>query len=191
MSANKRLTGTAARWQVRVSPVGNWHCIQWTDPAHTTDRFLALTHTSYLCSRTPTENHWADTVTLSFPSALELEQEECVCRAFCKNNMGLGDSILWGDLEGRGASLQHPSVPEKQKAKMYFGKHLTRILCHIVTLSFSLSLYFHSLALTCSLMHAHAHRLSNLTLSLKTAIIASRLLWLGSDRVCSLGPALS
>lgn len=58
---------------------------------------------------------------------------------------------------------------------MYFGKHLTRIHCHIVTLSsslVSLSLCFHSSALDLSLTHAHTQRKSNLTQSLKTAIIS-------------------
>lgn len=59
---------------------------------------------------------------------------------------------------------------------MYFGKDLTRIHCHIVTLSFSLFslFYLHSLALSLPLMHTNAHRQSNLMLNIKTVVIASR-----------------
>lgn len=90
--------------------------------------------------------------------------------------MWLGDSMLWGRRRGPWSFIA-VSLCAWKAQEVYFGKHLTRIHCHIVTLSFFpsiRSLFVFTLLLSLLLMHTHARRHSNLTLSLKTAIIASQ-----------------
>lgn len=177
MLASQRFTGTAARWQVRVNPVGNCHFLAFSGLI----LLMLLTglwpwHTPAIAiAGTPTESHWADAVTLSLPSALQYRQEECVHAGLA---VRICDCVTAYYGETSRAAEHHCSILVRLKSTGdVFWETLdenTLSHCHIIVFSLFPSPLF---ALACSpslpLVHTHTHRQSNLTPSLKTAIIAS------------------
>lgn len=158
MLASQRFTGTAARWQVYVNPVGSCQFLVFSGLI-----LLALL-TGFWPWHIPTvaiAGHLLRTTEWTLlpchsPLPWSTGKRECVHRTGCKS-MWLGDSILWGDFEGLGASLQHHSVPEKHR-RCILGKtwrEYTVTLSHYLFLSFPFSIctLLLYLFLSCTPMH--------------------------------------